>query len=37
MLLEVDENQLSDDENYNEKEDENDDSYTIQVTLNKVI
>ena len=37
MLLEVDENKLSDDENYNESDDENDDSYMIQVTLNKVI
>lgn len=37
MLLEVDENKLSNDEKNNESNDENDDIFTIQVTLNKVI
>lgn len=33
----VDENKLSNDEKNNESNDENDDIFTIQVTLNKVI
>ena len=37
MLLEADENKLSNHEKNNESNDENGDIFTIQVTLNKVI